>query len=115
MANKSLLVDLNVFIADNAVRRALATFRVNAQSADADVNTRDTNVLPDGGTFNYTSIPDNTMTIIKTTKPLTAEIDQGSTSFAVVINSILVLSDEIESIVFTNDGEDAAQLTIIQI
>lgn len=115
MANKAVLLDLGVFIADNNVRRNVASLRVNAQSVNGEVNTRDTNVLPDGGTFSYTSIPDNSLTLIKVSKPVTADINQGSTSYTVVISSMYVTTDAIEGVVLTNDGVDPSQVLIIQV
>lgn len=115
MSNKAVLLDLGVFIADNNVRRNVASLRVNAQSANGEVNTRDTNVLPSGGTFTYTSIPDNSMTLIKVSKPVTADINQGSTTYSVVINSLYVTTDAITGVVLTNDGVDPSQVFIIQI
>lgn len=115
MANKAVLLNIGVFLADNNVRRNIASFLVNAQSAEAEVNQRDTNVLPEG-TYTYESVPDNSLTVIKTSRPLTAEVNQGSTSFEIVINSVMILNDAIEGIVFTNEDEDnPAQLSIIQI
>ena len=115
MSNKAVLLDLGVFIADNNVRRNVASLRVNAQSVNGEVNTRDTNVLPTGGIFSYTSIPDNSMTLIKVSKPVTADINQGSSSYTVVINSLYVTTDVIEGVVLTNDGADPSQVFIIQI
>jgi hypothetical protein len=37
MANKAVLLDLGVFIADNNVRRNVASLRVNAQSVNGEV------------------------------------------------------------------------------
>lgn len=115
MADKAVLLDANVFLADNNVRRSIASFRVNASSLNGDVGQRDTNVLPDGGTWAYTSIPDNIMTIIKVSKPVEAEINQGATSFKVVINSILVLSDLFTDLVLTNLGSEPSQVSLIQV
>lgn len=115
MSNKAVLLDLGVFIADNNVRRNVASLRVNAQSLNGEVNTRDTNVLPDGGTFSYTSIPDNSLTLIKASKPVTADINQGSTTYTVVINSLYVTTDAITGVVLTNDGDDPSQVLIIQV
>ncbi len=114
MSNKAVLLDLGVFIADNNVRRNIASLRVNAQSTNGEVNTRDTNVLP-SGIFSYTSIPDNSLTLIKVSKPVTADINQGSSSYTVIINSLYVTTDAIEGIVLTNDGSDPSQVFIIQV
>jgi hypothetical protein len=110
------LVNVSVFIADNNIRRNVADFRANAQSADGSVSTRDANIAASGGTLTYTSLPSNSMTVIKVTGgPVTAEINQGSTSFSVVINSLFVISDEFVGLVLTNDGVDPVQVSIIQV
>lgn len=114
MADKAVLLDMGVFIADNNVRRNIASFRVNSPSLNGDVAQRNTNVLPDGGTWAYTSVPDNLLTVIKVSKPVQAEINQGSTSYAIVINSIFVLSDMFDDLVLTNLGSEPSQVALIQ-
>lgn len=113
MANKSILVDLGVYLADNNVRRNIADFRVNSGSIDSAVAQVDTNVLP-AGSYSFTGVPNNVLTVVRTTKPLVANVNQGSTSFAMTVNSLLVLTDEIAGITFQNDGTDPAQLLVIQ-
>lgn len=115
MADKAILLDLGVFLADNNVRRNIATVRVNAQSTNGDVNQRDTNVLP-GGSYSYTSLTPNKLTVIKASKPVLAEINQGSTSYSVVINSLYVTSDAFTSLVLNNSSiSEPSQVTIIQV
>lgn len=111
----AVLLDAQVFIAENNIRRNVATFRANAQSTDGSAATRDANVADSGGVFTYTSIPDNSMTIIKTSKPLVAEVNLGATQFTITINSVFVMSDEVTEIVFTNNGTEIAQLLIVQV
>jgi len=115
MADKAVLLDLGVYVADNNVRRSVASFRVNSQSANGDVSQRDTNVLPDGGTWAFTSIPDNLLTVIKVSKPVLAEINQGSTSFSLVINSLYVMSDAFDDLLLTNLGSEPSQVSLIQV
>ncbi len=91
MANKAILLQLGVFLADNNVRRNIANYGVNAQSSDGSVVQTDTNVLPTGGVYTFTALATNGLTIIKTTKPLTAEVEQGPTTYTTEINSIFVV------------------------
>lgn len=115
MADKAVLLDAGIFIADNNIRRSIASFRVNASSLNGDVAQRDTNVLPDGGTWAYTSIPENTLTIIRVSKPVEAEFNQGSTTYKVMINSIHITSDLFDDLILTNLGSELSQVSLIQV
>ncbi len=112
---KALLAYLNVYIAENNVRRSAASFALNIQNADAAVKTISTTVLAGNGNYNFVPDPGNVATIVYTSIPLDANVslDAGG-GFSGQIQSLMFLDLEVAGIVFVNSDVDTnAQLTII--
>lgn len=113
--NQALLLNLEVYLANNNIRKGILNVVANAsapgnqcveQSFDVGVNS----------SLNYTSILNNSCTVIRTTKPVTVILTRGLQTFTFVINSLFVYSDAIDSFTFTNASlVDVATIRLVQI
>lgn len=112
--SKAVLATLNVYLADNNVKRNIGSFVANIQNANGDIKTINTLVLPNGGTYSYAGTAGNLITIAKCSAPLNIDVSFLTGGFTRTMTSILVLDIEVVSIVFTNPSlTDNVNLVII--
>lgn len=122
LANKALLCELEVFAADNNIRRAILLATSNNQSSNNSIADFSTTI--EGSSSQAINLlPVNGMTIIKTTGgPLAVTIKFGSpasagslTAVTFTISNLLVLSTQVAELSFNNAGATKVQLRVIQI
>jgi hypothetical protein len=115
--NRALLMELQVFIAENNARRSVMLAAANAQASDGAINERSGLLEATLGTITFDCLDTNSCTIIKVTGGpvrVTAALDAnvGPTVFS--IRSIIVLSTPVTSLVLDNVGTVPVQYRIIQ-
>ena len=114
VANKAVLIQLGVFLAENNVRRNIAAFNVNVPSLNSEVNERAFNIQPTASST-YTSITNSSILLIRTSIPLTAVLVTPSGTLNITINSLFVFTAGTTSIALTNPSTtDVAQVSVVQ-
>ena len=117
--NQALLLQLDVFLAENNIRNGVLSVATNSASPGNTFLERSLDV-PANGTKVFTCEPGNSCLVVRALKPVTATITRTvglvTTTSVIVINSLLVLSDYCTSISFANaNTTDVATLRIVQI
>ncbi len=112
---KALLLQVETFLANNNVKQSIGTFNINVQKDTADIRQITTVVTANGGSYTFTPGSGNTLTVIKVSKPMLADVTfSDSGGFSQTINEILILDTEVSQIVLTNENaSDDAELVII--
>lgn len=112
--SKSVLAQLNVYLADNNIKRNIGSFVTQVANANGDVKSINTLVLSGGGSYSYAGTPGNLITIVKSSGPLDISVAFLSDGFTRTMTSMLLLDMEVSTIVFTNNSsEDNVNLVII--
>mgnify|MGYP003613913396 CR=1 FL=1 len=113
--SKAVLMNLGVYLADNGIRRNIASFAYNFTSPSAKVvnNYMTLNV---GEIYTWTSPGSPTaVTLISCSAPLKLDIHLASgTSYTVVSNRVHLVDDDVDSIVIENTGSSIANLVLVQ-
>lgn len=105
--DKSIVIQLNAFLAENNIKRNIGSFASNVANANGDTRTINTLVLYGGGTYSYTAIAGNLITICKCNGPLTIDVTLAAAGvFTDLMTAMLLLDMEVTSIVFTNNSVD---------
>lgn len=114
--NKALLLQLEVFIADNNIRSAAFTAVANAQATDGTI-TEQTFLVKSGDSKTFACLNVNKATIIRVSKPLAVTITNMTGSFVTSIDSLFVHTGQITSISFANTvaGAPDSQVRILQV
>lgn len=114
--NKALLLQLEVFIADNNIRNSAFTVVANAQATDATV-TEQSFLIKSGDTKMIASLAVNKATVIRVSKPLPVTITNAGGSFVTSIDSLFVHTGPITSLLFENNvlGAPDSQVRILQV
>ncbi len=111
---KAVLLQLNVALGTNNIRRNIGSFVANIENTNSDVRTVNTTVLANGGTYAHTAPAGNKVTVLTTDKPLTADVALVGGGFTKTVKSMLVLDCEVATITVTNASlTDNANLVII--
>ncbi len=122
LANKALLCELEVFAADNNIRRAILLATSNNQSPNNSILDFSTTIAGSADQA-INVLTTNGMTIVKTTGgPLTVTLKFGSPASAGSLvastfsfSNLLVLSTQVAEISFHNAGTNNVQLRVIQV
>jgi hypothetical protein len=122
LANKALLCELEVFAADNNIRRAILLATSNNQSPNNSITDFSTTIAG-SGSQTVPVLSTNSMTIIKTTGgPMGVTLQFGSPADVLTlptvtftISNLLVLSTQVASLSFANAGSTSVQLRVIQV
>jgi hypothetical protein len=111
---KALLLNLNVILANNNVRKNISSLPANIQNANSDIQQVSTIVLANGGTYTWNAVAGNLVTVVWCSKALSMNVTlAGGGGFTKTISSLLVLTCEVTSIIFTNNNAtDNAELII---
>jgi hypothetical protein len=112
--NKALLLNVDVFLAENNIRRGISSFAVNAQAEDQAFREQSL-IVPANTTKTYASLHPNTLTVVRTTKPLQVTMQRGEDASSFVINSIWIFSSAFDALVMNNEGSEDAQVFIVQV
>ncbi len=112
---RSVLVNLGVYVADNSVRRNVATFTGNFSSTTSNVSENHTTVN-DGGSYTWNSVADpSVITIIVADQPLRVDVTpKTGPGYTLALKRMFLCDSPIESISLFNEGTLPAKLTIIQ-
>lgn len=123
VANKALLCELEVFVADNAIRRGVlltTTNNQNGNNAISDIST----TIDVGLSVGLSPMPQNSMTILRATGgPVNITVKFGDpavagtlTAVTFQISNLFVLSTQIAALTVANpSATDKVQLRAIQI
>lgn len=117
--SKALLINLGVYLADNNIRRNLATFTFNFTSPTASVSRNDF-TLNAGETLTLnTSMAESVFHCIQTNVALNATVNfslaSGIASYNVPIRKLYIIDADARQIVLTNTSlTDSAKVTIFQ-
>lgn len=123
LANKALLCELEVFAADNAIRRGILLTTTNNQSGNNSISDISTTIDP-GTSIALSPLPSNGMTILRATGgPVTVTVAFGApanvgslTPVTFQISNLMVLSTQIASLTVANPSStDPVQVRAIQI
>ncbi len=123
LANKALLCELSVFVADNAIRRGVLLTTTNNQSGNNSVSDISTTIAP-STSVGLSPLPANGMTVLRATGgPVTVTIKFGDpalagslTAVTFTISNVFVASTQIASLTVANPSTtDNVQLRAIQI
>lgn len=111
---KALLLNVSVSSATNNIRKYLTAVALNFPSASQAFQTLDVPVAANNGTFTWTPVPGNSVSVILTSCPLVASVTTPQAiTYQVTLSSIWILDYSIQTIVFTNTTIDQAKLSII--
>ena len=114
--NKALLLQLEVFIADNNIRNAAFTAVANVQATDATITEQ--SFLVKASTIKlFTSLVVNRATIIRVSKPLEVTLTTDTGSLVTSIASLFVHTGPLVSILFNNVAAVSpdSQVRILQV
>jgi hypothetical protein len=114
--NSSLLLHLQVFQADNNIRRGIQTVATNVQASDEGIVDR-TKVLDPLENFSFDCVPDNKVTVIRCSAPLDVTLVQGVNTLTFTVTSLLIFTDHVDDLSFSNlaiAGTDPVRLRITQ-
>lgn len=100
--NQALLVNLEVYLANNNIRRGILNVSVNAPAAGNQCVEQSFDIVP-SSSLNYTCVLNNSFTIIRVTKPVTVTLIIGLQTLVFKVTSIFVYSDKIDALTITND------------
>lgn len=113
--NQALLLDLQVFLATNNIRRGVLSVAINAATESNNFVEQTIDVAA-SGTKTYTCLTGNVCTVIRTSIPINVVVTKGIATFSFTINSLFVFTDSIDQILFTNpDATNIATLRLVQI
>lgn len=117
--NKSLLLEVAAFVADNNIRRGVLTMATNSMATDGTFNDRSLNVATGLQTpVEVAVVPDNKMTLLKTTGGpirVTAKIGENLNAVEFDVASVWVQSTEVKELSLINAGTRAVQVRILQV
>lgn len=113
--SKAILLNLGAFLADNGIRRSIASFAYNFTSASSNVvnNMLTMNV---GEVHSWSSPPTTTsVTLISTNQPLQVDITLASgSSYRVLVRKVHLVDDDVRHVVVENTSTSVANLVILQ-
>jgi hypothetical protein len=112
---KAVLMNLGVYLADNGIRRSIASFAYNFTSPSSNVVNNYMTLNP-GEVYNWTSPGSSTaVTLISCSGPLKLDINLASgTSYTVTARKVHLLDDDVDSVVIQNTGTAVANLVLVQ-
>lgn len=122
LANKALLCELEVFAADNSIRRGILLTTTNNQSPNNAISDISTTIQP-STSISLAPLPQNGMTILRATGgPVTVTVKFGDPanvgSLSAVtfdISNVFVLSTQIAALTVANNNASSVQVRAIQI
>ena len=114
---KAVLFDLRAYLADNNVRRSIASFSVNYGSLAESVALQSFLIPPGGSTTITTPMNPAAVTMIRTDQPLTVVLTLRNTNtLTFAINTLFVIDDDVLSLALSasSSNPDSAQVTVLQ-
>lgn len=114
LQNKAILLKLSVDLAENNVRKNILSFNVGVQGQNNNV-VEQSLILQPGEVVNFPVITGNSLTLARCLDgalAVAASNTQGLLNFT--LNSLLVLTDNVLSLSFTNPGSTPVQLYVTQ-
>ncbi len=114
---KAVLLDLRAYLADNNVRRSIASFSLNYGSTSESVSLQSFVLAPNGVLTITTPMNPSVVTMVFTDTPLTAVLTlRNASTLSFNLNTLFVIDNDITSIVLTSPSSNAnsAQVTVLQ-
>lgn len=99
--NRALLMNLEVFLADNNIRRGILSAAANVQSVTNNFVEQTLDVAPNS-TNSFTCALTSQCLVIRVTKPVNVVMTRGEESLSFTINSLFVFTDTSDLLEFTN-------------
>lgn len=117
-ADRALLANVDVYIAEGNVRRGVSGFANNmlAMSASGEFQERRFTLEPSVPN-EVKSVAGNVATIIRCTKPIKISVNVAPavTPTVLTIKSLFIYTGELGDIILTNEGFIASKVTFLQI
>jgi hypothetical protein len=113
--SKAVLMNLGVYLADNGIRRNIASFSYNFTSPSSNV-VNNYMTLNAGQVFTWTSPGSSTAaTLVSCSAPLKLDVNLASgTAYTVTAKKVHLVDDDVDSIVFENTGATVVNLVLVQ-
>lgn len=121
--NKAVLLNVGAFVANNNIRRSVASFAANYQSVSGATVDSSSTILP-GATYTYTPISPCAVLTLGTSGIVIADITLAGVTVPVtrtqvtyrqIVTQLLVLDDTVSQVVLTNpDTVNPVSITIVQ-
>lgn len=120
--SRAVLLNVGVFLADNNIRRSVASFALNYATTDASANVTHVTVQP-GSTYTFMPVvTPSSILVVQTSLPLVADVtyddvavpERLSVSVKTLVNRLWVTDDSVTGIVFENFNAEPARLSIVQ-
>lgn len=123
---RAVLLNVGVFLADNGIRRSVASLPCNYQTVDASTSQLNVTIPPASTyTFRPTATPSSIL-VAQTSLPLLAHVTldpivgepmqtaRPAATYKTVVNKLFILDDAVDQVVFENLGTEPARLSVIQ-
>jgi ABC-type uncharacterized transport system YnjBCD ATPase subunit len=113
--SKAILLNLGVYLADNGIRRSIASFAYNFTSPSSNVvNTYLT--LNPGEVFTWvTPSAVTAATLVSCSGPLKLDITlPAAVSYTITANKVHLVDSDVRQVVIKNEGATAVNLVLIQ-
>lgn len=112
---KAVLLNLGVFLAENGIRRSLASFACNFSSASSNVVSNQLSMNPDE-IYTWASRPGATaMTLLSTNQPLQVDVTlQSGVTYRMTVRKVHLVDDDVRQLVIENTSASVSNVTIIQ-
>lgn len=119
MANgetQAMLVEARTYIVSNNVRRAVLDVAANFQATNGQVQEQATKLAP-AGTWLVHGLAPNAGLVLRVSSPVTVQftITATNTVWSMVVNSVCIISTQIDQILVTNTGAIDANVRLIQV
>lgn len=123
---RAVLLNVGVFLADNGIRRSVASLPCNYQTVDA--STTQLNVtIPAASSYTFRPVATpSSILVVQTSLPLLANVTldpligepfqtaRPAIVYKTAVNKLLVIDDAVDQVVFENLGTESARLSVIQ-
>jgi hypothetical protein len=122
LSNRALLCQLEVFAADNAIRRGILLTTTNNQSPNNAISDVSTTIQPTSS-ISLSPLAENSMTILRATGgPVNVTIKFGDpanaanlTAVSFDISNVFMLSTQIAALTIANNNTSSVQVRVIQV
>lgn len=121
MANgetQALLLETRAYTVVNNIRRAVLDVAANFQATNGQVQEQSRKIVP-AGTWSIQGLSPNSGLVLRTSSPVTVQFTingtPSNTVWSMTVNSLCVLSTQIDGLLITNPGLVDANVRLIQV
>lgn len=116
---RAILLNLGVFLVDSNVRRSTGSYSFNYTSNSGNTTRDFVTVSEGGGTYTWltpSGMNPSLLTQVVTSGRVTASITlRNAATFNVNVNQLLLIDDDVQQVVFTNNGSSPVRVELQQI